>query len=256
MATMESDKKELAAAGTTALAESTGMPLGFEDEDASDMIIPRVKVIQTLSPERKDKTADEGDIINSLTKERLNGKVFVPVFKFNNNIFWKDRADGGGIQCMARDGKVGELSDGTRVMCAQCKKCEFDNSKQGREAIPKCIKYINFFGFFVGERMPIILSFSKTNYSEGKKLFSLAKVTMQNMWNYGYTMTEKLMAKGGNEWYVIAMSAAGATSDEDRQFGMNLYQMYRNSITNVAFDLDEETSASNSFAPDISQTEY
>lgn len=253
---MESDKKELAAAGTTALAESTGMPLGFEDEDASDMIIPRVKVIQTLSPERKDKTADEGDIINSLTKERLNGKVFVPVFKFNNNIFWKDRADGGGIQCMARDGKVGELSDGTRVMCAQCKKCEFDNSKQGREAIPKCIKYINFFGFFVGERMPIILSFSKTNYSEGKKLFSLAKVTMQNMWNYGYTMTEKLMAKGGNEWYVIAMSAAGATSDEDRQFGMNLYQMYRNSITNVAFDLDEETSASNSFAPDISQTEY
>ena len=56
---------------TTELANQTGMPLGFEDDDANDMIIPRVKVIQTLSPERKDKIANEGDIINSLTKEKL-----------------------------------------------------------------------------------------------------------------------------------------------------------------------------------------
>ena len=56
------------------LAEQQKVPMGFEDEDAGDMIIPRIKVIQTLSPERKDKLAEEGDIINSLTKEKLNGK--------------------------------------------------------------------------------------------------------------------------------------------------------------------------------------
>ena len=75
------EKQELAAA-------QMDMPMGFEDEDNGDVIIPRVKVIQTLSPERKEKIADEGDIINSLTKEKLNGKVFIPVFKFNNNVLW------------------------------------------------------------------------------------------------------------------------------------------------------------------------
>lgn len=232
-------KQDLAVKETAELVEQEVAPLGFEDEEASDMIIPRVKVIQTLSPERKDKQAVEGDIINSLTKEKLNGLVFIPVFKFNNHIWWKDRSEGGGIKCIARDGKFGVMSDGTNLTCASCKRCEFDNTKQGKEALPTCTKYINFFGFIEGSRMPIILSFSKTSYNEGKKMYSLAKVTMQNMWNYGYTLNEKLQAKSGNEWYICVPSAAGPTAAEDREFGMNLYKMYRTSIQNLNYDMED-----------------
>lgn len=236
---------------------NSNVPMGFEDEDSDDIIIPRVKVVQTLSPERKDKIAEEGDIINSLTKERLNGKVFIPVFKFNNNVWWKPRSEGGGIQCIARDGKVGTRSNDETVMCAACRKCEFDNSKQGKDALPTCTKYINFFGFFEGERMPIILSFSKTSYNEGKKLYSLAKVSMQNMWNFGYTLTEKLMAKGGNEWYVPVMTANGPTSNEDREFALNLYRAYRNDLQNLAYDLDDNAQeASSGPVVDTEATEF
>lgn len=235
-----------------------GAPLGFEDDNEDDMIIPRIKVVNALSPERKDKLADEGDIINSLTVEKLNGKVFIPVFKFNSNIEWKDRADGGGIHCHAKDGKRGFESDGTSKMCAQCRRNEFDNSKTGREAIPKCTKYINFFGFIQGERMPIILSFSKTSYNEGRKLYSLARVSMQNMWNHGYTLDSKLMAKGGNEWYNIVVTAAGATSDEDRAFGMELFKSFRPS--DLVYDLDdtstEATSASHASQEEIDSAEF
>lgn len=236
---------------------NNGVPMGFEDEETDDVIIPRVKVIQTLSPERKDKIAEEGDIINSLTKEKLNGKKFVPVFKFNNNVWWKPRSEGGGIQCIARDGKVGRASDDSIVMCAQCRRCEFDNSKQGKDALPTCTKYINFFGFFEGERSPIILSFSKTSYNEGKKLYSLAKVTMQNMWNYRYTMTEKLMAKGGNEWYVPVMTAAGPTNEDDREFALALYKAYRDSVQTMSYDMDDNAAASEA-APrvDTETTEF
>lgn len=249
----------LAAKEQAALATQSEAPMGFEDEDAGDMIIPRVKVVQTLSPERKDKQANEGDIINSLTKDRLNGKTFIPVFKFNNNIDWKDRADGGGILCIARDGRIGEKSDGTQVMCASCRRCEFDNTKQGKEALPKCTKYINFFGFFAGERMPIILSFAKTNYTEGKKLYSLAKVTMQNMWNYGYVLNEKLMAKNGNEWYIATAIPAGATGEEDRTFALELYKSFRNTIQDVNFDVEDNSSdaaTSGGAAPDLEKTEF
>lgn len=250
--------EELAVKEEATLA-ATNVPLGFEDEEPEDMIIPRVKIVQTLSPERKEKIAEEGDIINSLTKEKLNGKKFIPVFKFNNHIWWKDRADGGGILCMSRDGKRGEMSDGTLALCSACRKCEFDNTKQGKEAVPTCVKYINFFGFFEGEHMPIILSFSKTSYNEGKKLYSLAKVTMQNMWNYGYTINEKLMAKGNNEWYVPVMSPAGPTSDEDREFGMALYKTYRNQMESVAYDMEDSASSSSSTTAtviDPDSTEY
>ena len=252
---MKEDKKDLAIKEENMLDNQYEAPLGFEDEDANDMIIPRVKVIQTLSPERKDKLAAEGDIINSLTKEKLNGKVFIPVFKFNNNIWWRDRSDGGGIKCIARDGKVGNMSDGTILMCASCKLCEFDNTKQGKEALPKCTKYINFFGFFEGERTPIILSFAKTSYNEGKKLYSLAKVTMQNMWNYGYTLNEKLQAKSGNEWFICVPSAAGPTQEEDRAFGMSLYKMYRESIQNLNFDMDDVGTTETS-VPNTEATEF
>lgn len=240
----------------TQLASQIEAPMGFEDEEAGDMIVPRVKMVQSLSPERKEKKADEGDIINSLTLEKLNGKIFIPVFKFNNNIEWRDRADGGGMLCYARDGKVGEKSDGTRQMCASCKRCEFDNTKQGKDAVPKCTKYINFFGFFAGERMPIILSFAKTNYNEGKKLYSLAKVTMQNMWNYGYKIDEKLVSKNGNEWYNIVATPAGASSTEDREFGLQLFQVYRNSIATMNFDMDDAISESSGPAADVNATEF
>lgn len=253
---MHAAEEALAAKNEAALAQATEAPMGFEDEDAGDMIIPRIKVVQTLSPERKDKTANEGDIINSLTKEKLNGKVFIPVFKFNNNIDWKDRSEGGGIKCIARDGRIGEASDGTQLMCAQCKRCEFDNTKQGKEALPKCTKYINFFGFFAGERMPIILSFAKTNYNEGKKLYSLAKVTMQNMWNYGYTLNEKLMAKNGNEWYIVTATPAGATSADDREFALGLFKSFRTNIQSVSYDMDDagaSSESSTSISPDATE---
>lgn len=246
---------EIAKVNEAELAEQNAAPMGFEDEETSDLIIPRVKVIQTLSPERKEGVAKEGDILNSLTKDRLNGKVFVPVFKFSNHIDWRDRAEGGGIKCMARDGRHGEESDGTQLLCAACKRCEFDNTKTGKESLPKCTKYINFLGFFAGERMPIILSFGKTNYNEGKKLYSLAKVAMQNMWNFGYKMEEKLQSKNGNQWYICVMSPAGPSVEADRIFATNLYKAYRDNIQAVKYDMDD-TASDTTAAPDTEASEF
>jgi hypothetical protein len=166
------------------LATQSDAPMGFEDEDEGDFIIPRIKIVQSLSPERKEKLADEGDIINSLTKEKLNGKVFIPIYKFTTVIKWKDRADGGGIEAIARDGKTCIPTDGGAPYPVG-RLADFDNSKTGKDALPTHTRYMNFFGFFEGEQSPIILSFAKTNYNEGKRLYSLAKVTMQNMWHFG-----------------------------------------------------------------------
>lgn len=237
-----SDEIVVSAEASQALS-STSTPLGFEDDSADDLVIPRIKIMQALSPEVMDQKASIGDIVNSLTLDKLNGKTFIPVCKFNNNIYWRDRADGGGIICRATDGKRGINEDGSVHFCTQCRKCEFDNTKQGREAIPVCTKYINFLGFFAGEYMPIILSFSKTNMTEGKKMYSMAKVTRQNIWNFGYTLNAKEKTKSNNKWYIIDPISAGATSDEDRQIGMELYQQFAGTMTSINFDMNETISA-------------
>ncbi|MNB69344.1 hypothetical protein D3C75_158720 [compost metagenome] len=216
-------------------------PMGFEDDDPSDLIIPRIKVINALSPERKDKIADEGDIINSLTKEKLNGKIFIPIYKFTNVILWKDRADGGGIAAISRDGKIMIPTNGEPPYPVG-KLADFDNTKTGKDAQPTHVKYINFFGFFAGERMPIILSFAKTNYAEGKRMYSLAKVTLENMWNNGYKLESKLMKKAANEWFNIVVVPDGNTSPEDRAFGMAMYKQFRNMELN--FDVEDTSGAS------------
>ena len=58
---------EIAEQKSAAVSTQVEAPMGFEDEEPDDMIVPRIKVVQTLSPERKEKLAEEGDIINSLT---------------------------------------------------------------------------------------------------------------------------------------------------------------------------------------------
>ena len=249
---------EIEARNESTLATQNQAPMGFEDESDGDLIVPRIKVVQSLSPEFKDRTANEGDIINSLTKDKYNGLVFIPVFKFNNNIWWKPRNAGGGMSCFSKDGKVGVPTDGSpNLMCLQCKKNEFDNSKQGAESYPVCSKYINFFGFIRGEDgmipMPIIMSFAKTNYNEGKKMYSLAKVTMQNMWNHGYRLDNKKMSKVGNEWFIINPTPAGATSAEEREFGMALYNMYRQKDLN--FDIEDTTVSDDSVGSNAKATD-
>lgn len=238
------------------LANVQEVPLGFEDETSDDFIIPRIKVCSALTPEVREKLAEEGDIINSLTHEKYNGQTFIPVLKFNSNILWRERADGGGIKCRAQDGKTGFDEAGARLVCAQCRKNEFDNSKTGREAIPQCTKYLNFLGWIQGEPMPIILSFAKTNYNIGKKLYSMAKVTRQNMWNFGYILKPKEMSKAGNDWFIIDIENGGPTSEEERVLGMQLYQQFFGTIANINYDANErdttidvtpETSEENEF---------
>lgn len=205
------------------------LPMGFDDSDsADDVIIPRVRLVQSLSPDRKA-GAEEGDVINSLTKQKYNGKAFVPVFKFNSNVEWLPRSEGGGIACQAQDGKNAHTSAGEIRTCATCRRCEFQNIPGQKSKAPDCTKYINFFGFFEDEMSPIILSFSKTSYNEGKRLYSIMKLSMQNMWNNSYKIDSAVKSSGANEWYILTGSVNAPTSEEARQFAANLYKMYSGS---------------------------
>lgn len=213
------------------LAEVAADAFGFEDTRSEDIVIPRIKVINALSPERVDGEASEGDVLNSLTKTNVTGQRFIPIRQFYNHIKWNpDRDAEERILCRSADGKIGQDENGS-IACATCRQYLFDNSKQGKESYPKCTAYINFLGYFAEDKMPVVLSFGKTNYNEGKKLLSIARSMRSSIWSYAYTIASKKITKDRNSWYIITAQMAGPTTEEDRAFANELFASLKDFTT-------------------------
>lgn len=211
---------------------------GFEEARPEDQVIPRIKVVNALSPERKEKIAEEGDLINSLTKEKIPTDArFIPIKVYYSNIEWNpDRGDDQRMFCRSFDGRIGQPFEGGTLACADCKRNQFDNSKQGKEAQPPCTSYMNFLGFFEGCPQPVVLSFAKTNYNEGKQMLSMGKSLMRSIWAYNYILGSKLKSKNGNDWFIIVPQLGSETSEEDQAFAKMLFKVYENRSFNVDYE--------------------
>ena len=246
----------------TELRKQDNLPVGAEDEmfgfeeaRQEDNVIPRIKVVNALSPERKEKLAEEGDLVNSLSREVIPaGSRFIPVKMYYSNIWWNpERGDDQRMFCRSADGRIGVPADGGSLVCESCKNNQFDNTKQGKEAQPECTMYMNFLGFFVGNPSPVVLSFAKTNYNEGKKLYSMAKSMMKSIWTYNYELSSKMVSKNGNEWYIITAKMGTENTPEDKAFATNLYKVFEKVMLNVDYEdtaafagtsnVDEQTAA-------------
>lgn len=210
---------------------------GFEDSKSEDLIIPRIKVIQATSAERADGTASEGELINSLTGENVQDKRFIPIKQYYSNIEWNpERRSEPRILCRSLDGKTGSSEEYGMRICAQCRRNQWNNNLTGKEAQPKCTTYLNFLGFFEDNPMPVVLSFAKTNYNEGKKMLSIAKSMRAAIWNYAYTLSSKRIAKDGNTWYIMQSQIAGATTPEERQLAFELYRAYEKAMLKADYE--------------------
>lgn len=220
----------------TNLAVNNGLIYGFEETRNEDIIIPRIKVINALSPERQDGLAAEGDVINSLTVESVVGKKFIPIKQYYSNIWWNpDRNADNRVICRSLDGRIGN-GEGVTLGCAQCKKNQWDNSKMGKDAQPICTSYLNFLGFFENEPMPVVLSFAKTNYNEGKKMLSMARSLRASLWDYSYALEGKKVSKDRNTWYNISISLTGETTPEQRALAFELYKSYEGMSINTDYE--------------------
>ncbi len=77
---------------------------GSEEVKSTDMVLPRIEIVQGLSPIRDDSSgvfnpdAREGMIFNSVTQELYGDSVyFVPIYFRLEHLIWKDQDQGGGF---------------------------------------------------------------------------------------------------------------------------------------------------------------
>lgn len=102
-------KKEVSTVAATAVAERPdymgGQGRGSEEVTIQDITIPRLSIVQDLSPQRKKNNAEyiegceEGMLFNTVTKELyIDPVLFVPVYFRLEWLIWKHRDAGGGLQ--------------------------------------------------------------------------------------------------------------------------------------------------------------
>lgn len=105
-----SKKTEVAKAENTALAFGgdqdapdyidKGVARGSEEVGAGDLVLPRLEIVQALSPiKENNEDAREGMLFNSVTQELIGDMAyFVPVYFRVEYLVWKDQSEGGGFR--------------------------------------------------------------------------------------------------------------------------------------------------------------
>jgi len=212
----------------TGLVPSTQPQRGFEGGvDQEDLIIPRAKLIQALSPELAEGVdgIKIGSIINSLTKEVL-AQDFIPIFTFKNFIRFNPRSkDDPNFDGDYEPGAVIWKSiDPTDPRVKEQTKFGPNGEK------PVATTFINFFSYFPGVSMPIIVSFSKTSYKAGKNLLSLAKFCGGDMFSRKYKLVSQMETNDVATYSVLKVKPVGAVTPEEFQLCERLWNEFSSKV--------------------------
>jgi len=150
---------------------------GLENATRDDLILPRLSICQSLTPQRKPqnplyiKGLEEGQLFNTVTGEVYGGSVeLIPLVFTKSRIYFRDMKEGGGILCQSFNGIDGGSISPT---CDAC-----PNSKFSGDQAPACSDFKNFVSFVLPTRHLLVVSFKSTAIKAAK-----AWLTRMQMFN-------------------------------------------------------------------------
>jgi hypothetical protein len=185
----------------SAVAVSSNEMLGMETGDwGEDIIQPRLKINQAMSPMVVEGEAAPGTLANSITNYVYGKEITIqPIKIFKNRIKWLDREDGG-FDCRSTDGRIGDKY-------GDCMQCEFSKWTNGEP--PECNAIINALGIVRDNENEevngelIIVSFIKTSYGEGRQLVSKILYTGKDVFFRKYKIATKSMKNEKGTFFII-----------------------------------------------------
>ncbi len=174
--------------------------LGFENMRGQDIIIPRLKLIQALSPETDAGTAKPGDILDSLSAQIVIPKdeqaSIIPVFHYLEWIEWAARSSNEGILSRSLDPQSALAQS---VMNQE--KVILDDREVWRVT-----EYHQFIVLVpsISISMPVAIGCAKTNHKKGRQLLALARYRGPKPLFAGrYKMTSKKETNKQNQSYFV-----------------------------------------------------
>lgn len=181
---------------------------GLENMRPGDLLVPRLVLMQALSPDVVAETNLPGQILNSITKEIWVDKdkevEFIPVYHYLEWIRWGDRETGEGIL---------ERSLDPEGALAQMAMRQIKHSTSKGIDVFTSTEYHNFVSIFptIDAAIPVVISCAKTNAKKGRKLLGLARYRGRFPLYMGkYTIKAVIESNAANQkYYTFDFANAG-----------------------------------------------
>lgn len=213
-------------------------PRGLENStDRNDLIIPRAKKIEAMSPEMSDPELlksgiHPGVIINSITKEIMPEK-FIPVSYFKQWIRFNANKDGD-------RGWVDGYGPRDIIYNTQNKddiRLTTDSVWDG-DLPPLATTFLCFLALFEGQDIPVILSFGGTNFKTGKTLLSLATFKGGDLFSNKYRLTTKKKTNEMGSWFVFDVTFSGKADGEEYKKAEMIYESFKPEAAKIHEDTE------------------
>lgn len=238
-------KKELAVRKESggALAAAIRPKRGMENFDMTKLKLPFLHLCQDLSEPVKAGNAEVGDIVNLASGKNYGKSIeFTPLYQQPQRIKWIDFEDGGGMDCVARDGKFGSQYG----LCSACKfRNNWGENPKGGITPPECSEYDNFIVMVKGEKLPAILVMGKTKQPAAVKLANMILLSEDpDSWYSSYILKVGTRTKGKQSWAVYEAPVRGkaSTAQEIKMYEATFTALYAQK-TRIADDMAERVVA-------------
>lgn len=212
---------------------------GAENVGASDLIIPRLELVQALSPARKKgdsayiEGAEEGTMFNNVTRQLYGADAFVvPVAYKKQWLLWKDRKLGGGSQ-------------GFRGAFDSLNEAETAATALNEEGVAP-VETAQHFCLIVhtSKRLPpeeIVLSMSKSKLKVSKRWNSLMRINGGDTFSRVYKISAVTEKNARNEeYYNFSVAMAGYAPEELYRRAEKLYDQFSKGGVVASHDYDPE----------------
>lgn len=192
---------------------------GMERISMADIVMPRVNILQSLSPQLKRSKpefvegAEEGQFFNAATREVRTTINVLPCHYVRHHIEWKAN----------RQGFVGDHGEAGEALLAECKRNadNYDVLPNGNLLVPTPTWYC--IDLETGQQ--IVIPMPRTQQKPSRQWMSLAtseKITHPEHGEFtpplffrSYTLSSVLREDGENDWYVFNVERGPTIFDLD-----------------------------------------
>lgn len=237
---------------------------GMESLDTGDFKIPRIKLLQPLSPEIRQNpgVAIPGQFWHTAAGLSLGSEfTFVPAIATKRVILFEPRDTmSGGILAFSKDGKKwdtggnqkfevlvkgkGKVIWNTRENVATSRLCEFGTSNpDDPRSAPAATYFYEYLCFLpeAPELSPCLLGCYKTALNSAKNLNSTLLMLRKPIMSIAVNCKATEMQDGNNVWHIPTFKAAGYVSQDVYNHAKELGEKYKD----YAIDYTQEDAAEN-----------
>ena len=205
---------------------------GFENVKKDDLQLPRLKLLQALSPEVEDEKGKAGDIINSLSDENYGTELsFIPILQSYSRVYWASKEKDAEILCSSNDGIVPSpaIEEPPAKTCEAC-----PNSKFIEDEGPVCTEFYNF-PVLVNGKEPAGLALSRTKISVAKRLISKAMYAGKglDLFSMKFKLRSKKVTGEKFSYYNFDVVGAGFVTEVEFKAAESFYNSIRNKFVTI-----------------------